>query len=180
MLENEVHSVIEGFERRMEQQGITLDLYKKTRNLDDEGLHAEAHPIAEKRLRRALVLAELAKVENVQVSPDELQHETQRTINYLSQNLTKEDSRQFNDQRVLNNLVGNILSEMVTGRATQRLREIASDGMYQAPQPLLETPSETIPEEPLESVTEVEPAQSGDELEIEPASDVTEQEEIES
>jgi trigger factor len=180
MLENEVHSVIEGFERRMEQQGITMDLYKKTRNLDDEGLHAEAHPIAEKRLRRALVLAELAKVENIQISPDELQHETQRTISYLSQNLTKEDSRQFNDQRVLSNLVGNILSEMVTGRATQRLREIASDGIYQAPQPLLETPSDTIPEEPLESVTEAEPAQSGDELEIEPASDVTEQEEVES
>lgn len=181
MLENEVHSVMEGFERRMEQQGITMDLYKKMRNLDDEALHAEAHPIAEKRLKRALVLAELAKTEKIQVSPEELQQETQRTISYLSQNMNKEENRQFSDQRVLNNLVGGILSEMVTERATQRLREIASDGAYQSPKPEVETPSEPLPDdESSEPAAETQPVAEEETLEVEAATITTEQDEVES
>jgi trigger factor len=126
MLEDEIDSVIEGFTRRLQNQGTELNLYLKTRGLDMEGLRDETRPVAEKHLKRSLALMELAKVENIQVEPEELQSETVRTVDALSQSLSEREARRLSDQRVYNNLMSNIMVNLVTERAQKRLRAIAS------------------------------------------------------
>lgn len=126
MLEDEIDSVIESFKRRLQNQGTDLNLYLKTRSLDMDGFREEAHPVAEKRLKRSLALLELAKVENIQVQPEELQSETTRAVDALSQTLSEHEAKRLSEERVYNNLVSNIMVDLVTERALKRLREIAS------------------------------------------------------
>ena len=145
MLESEQNNVVDSFKRRLEQQGSTVELYLKTRDMDIEALKEEAKPVAEERLKRSLALLELANAEKIQVSEEELQNETKRTLNSLNQNLEGADARRLTDQRVMNNLVGNVMLDLLAQRAERRLHEIAN-GSY--------TPSEidtgTITEDTIE------------------------------
>jgi trigger factor len=47
MLEREIDEVIHQLEHRLSGQKLDLETYKKTRGIDDEGLHTEAAPVAE-------------------------------------------------------------------------------------------------------------------------------------
>ena len=131
MLADEIDEVIAGFTRRLEKQGTDLNLYLKSRSLDMDGLREEASPVAEKRLKRSLALMEIAKAENIQVKPEELQTETARTVDMLSQTLSEREAKRLSDRRVVTNIMSNLMIDMVTQRALEQLRAIASNG--QAP-----------------------------------------------
>lgn len=132
MLEREIDSVIDRLKERLEQQHLDMDLYLKSRGMTAEQLREEARPTAESRLKKSLALMEMAKAENIEIQPDELEEETTRTLGMLSQSMSKKDARLLNDRNVFTNLVGNIMADMLTNRALGRLREIASEGKAKA------------------------------------------------
>lgn len=155
MVESEENTVVENFKRRMEQQGSDLDVYLKSRNMDLAALKEEARPVAEKHLKRSLVLLELAKAEKIEVSEADLQSETMRTLRSLNQSLSPEDVRNLSDERVMSNLVGNIMLEMTVERAQARLRQIAR-GETPASEEIIEAAGATLPEEPTVSESPVD------------------------
>ena len=124
MLEREVDSVMSNFENRLKQQGLDLDLYLKTRNLDIDGLREEATPNAESNLKQTLILLEIAKAENLDVDPDRVQAQAQSTLNYYAQSLTKKEARKLVNQNVYGNLVTNIMADMLINRSMERFRDI--------------------------------------------------------
>lgn len=132
MLESEQNDILYNFKRRIEQQGMEFDLYLKARQIDLEKFKEEVRPVAEERIKRSLVLLELAKIEDIQVNEEDLQHEATHTLSMLNQSLSPDDARRLTDARVMNNLVGNLMLEMLTQRATKRLREITSEGATSA------------------------------------------------
>lgn len=125
MLDNEIDEVIEQLEQRLKGQGLDLDTYRKTRTIDEEGLREEARPVAENRLRRSLVLFEIAEKENIQVEKEELQSETERTLDAMTRFMSESELKKMSRQNLLPNLVGNILAEMRIDRTLERLRTIA-------------------------------------------------------
>ena len=106
--------------------------------------------MAQQHLKRSLVLLEVSKAENIQVNEAELQTETMRTLRSLNESLSPEDARNLTDDRVMNNLVGNIMLEMLVEKAQERLHDIAR-GVY-PPEPELEAEAETTEAEPEETV----------------------------
>jgi hypothetical protein len=87
----------------------------------------------------------------------------------LNQTLSPEDARRLTDERIMNNLVGNVMLEEMSRKAEERLRDIASgkyvpgeseavveaDAAVESPAETLEsaaeeilTVEETIPAEP--------------------------------
>ena len=126
MVEHEVEHVIENLQNRLEQQNLEMDLYLKSRDMDMEALKEEARPVAESRLKRSLYLYELANAENIEVEPEELQNETMRTMNSLSQSMSEKEMRKLSDRNVFSNLVGSIMADMLSQKAMNRLRDIAS------------------------------------------------------
>jgi trigger factor len=126
MLDHETEHVIEDMERRLERQKLDMDLYLKARNLDMDGLRAEARPVAETRMKRSLAIFELGRTENIQVEPEELQNEAVGAMNYLYQTLSEKESRRLNDQSVRDNLVNSVLMELLQRKTQERLRDIAS------------------------------------------------------
>jgi len=125
MVEQETDEVIHQLERRLTSQGLDLDTYLKAREIDLEALRAEARPVAETRIKRALVLFKIAETEGIDVSEEELQEEADRTINNLTQFIAESDRRKIFSQQGITDLIGNIYTEMRMDRTLERLRKIA-------------------------------------------------------
>jgi trigger factor len=125
MLNNEINEVVHQLESRLGNQGLDLETYLKTRDMDQEGLREEATPAAESRLKRSLVLLEIAQKEEIDVSPDDLQKETERMLDSLTQYMSEPDLKKFSSQDMISNLAGNIYGEMRMNRTLEYLRTVA-------------------------------------------------------
>ena len=144
MLEDETNEVIHQMGHRLENQGLDLETYKKTRGLDDQGLHEEAQPVAESRIKRSLVLHKIATEEDIQVSQEELQAETGRTLEAMAGYMDKEQLRKLTtDQNYVSGLLGNIMAEMRVEKTLDRLRAIARGEMDSLEEPIVDDESKT-------------------------------------
>ena len=80
VVDHEVEHVMEDLKSRLAKQGLDLDAYLKSREMDEEKFVAEeARPIAVKRLERSLVMEEIAKAEKIEISKEELNSTFQET-----------------------------------------------------------------------------------------------------
>jgi trigger factor len=129
---------------RLENQGLDLETYKKTRGIDDQGLHEEAQPVAESRIKRSLVLQKIASEEDIQISQDELQAETGRTLEAMAGYMDKDQLRKLtSDQNYVSGLIGNIMAEMRVEKTLDRLRSIAKGEIDNQEEPVVNAESET-------------------------------------
>jgi hypothetical protein len=138
--------------------------------MEMEDLREEARPVAEKRLRQMLVLSKIAAEEGLEVEPDELQNETMRTVDSLYRVMPKKEARKLNQQRVLNNLVGNIMADLLTQKAMKHLRD-SSRGILEAQ---AEEPEEAAAEPTAELQAEEQPVEAAAESTVEPQAEASE------
>ncbi len=75
MVESEIAAMLKDFENRLRQQGMTLELYYQFSGQDEAALKAQMQSDAEKRVRNNLVLEEIAKAENLDISDAEIEEE---------------------------------------------------------------------------------------------------------
>ena len=144
LLEDETNEVIHQMGHRLENQGLDLETYKKTRGIDDQGLHEEAQPVAESRIKRSLVLQKIASEEDIQISQDELQAETGRTLEAMAGYMDKDQLRKLtSDQNYVSGLIGNIMAEMRVEKTLDRLRSIAKGEIDNQEEPVVNAESET-------------------------------------
>jgi trigger factor len=125
MLEQETDGLVEQLKRRMQEQGVDYPTYLKTRQMDEAGFREEVKPNAETRLKRSLILLELLRQEDLHVHPDELQAETIRMLGQLSEMMPQEEFRKATREDNLQNLIGNVSSELLIQKAWKRLEAIA-------------------------------------------------------
>ncbi|UCD41980.1 MAG: trigger factor [Chloroflexota bacterium] len=125
MLENEINNVIQQLTSRLANQGLDMDIYLKTREMDEEDLREETTPVAETRVKRSLVLLEIAREEEIDVSEEELQEETERTLESITRFMSESDRKQFDEPTAMMNLAGNIYAELRMNRTLEYLRAMA-------------------------------------------------------
>ncbi|SIT83474.1 trigger factor [Edaphobacillus lindanitolerans] len=75
MVESEVDRMVQEFGQRLQQQGMTLDLYFQFSGQDEAALRAQMHDDAEMRVRVSLVLEAIANAENIEVNEEDVQEE---------------------------------------------------------------------------------------------------------
>jgi trigger factor len=75
MVDSEITHMMKDFENRLRQQGMNLDLYYQFSGQDEAALKAQMQGDAEKRVRNNLVLEEIAKAENLDVSEADIDEE---------------------------------------------------------------------------------------------------------
>ncbi len=126
MIAQEMEVVLDQLKDRLASQGLDLEIYLKTREMDQEALNEELRPTAEKRIKRGLVLFEVAKVENLEVKPEEVEQEVSRTIDQIFQIMPEKEARQRVSGGAIQNLVGQIMSDKMAQLALKKLRAIAS------------------------------------------------------
>lgn len=142
-LDREVEHVIKNLKNQLKEQNLDIDLYMKTRDIDNDGLREEAMPVAETRLKQSLFLFEFAKAENIEVDDELVKNEAKNTMDILSQSLSQREARKLSSLNVINNLELNVKSDMISRLAIERLREISSGKIDQQ----LETNLPPSPEE---------------------------------
>jgi outer membrane biosynthesis protein TonB len=84
-----------------------------------------ASPVAENRLKSMLVLAEVAKLEELEIDQQQLAAETGRTVDIITRGMTPKDAKDFQKSGNLWNLMNNIMADMMTQQSMAYLRAVA-------------------------------------------------------
>ena len=72
MIDAQAENMVQDMARRMQSQGLSLDMYLKYTGMTVEQMKEQARPDAEKRIRTRLVLEAVAQAENIQISDEKV------------------------------------------------------------------------------------------------------------
>ena len=125
MLEEELQSVLQQLEARLAAQGMDIDIYLKTRQMDMDALREELKPTAEGRLKRFLILMEVARKENIQVQPEEVQQEAVQALYRYNAGLPAEEAKKRPSDEVIQSIVSNVTADLMIQHTLEELRSIA-------------------------------------------------------
>jgi trigger factor len=125
MLEHETDDFIHDMEHRLAQQNLELETYLKMRKMDKDGLRKEIEPAATKRLKRSLILLEVAKTEKIEVEEQELQTRTNQTLHELSHMVSPKEAKRLNSKAFVSNLASSIATDLLIEKTLAKLRTYA-------------------------------------------------------
>jgi len=121
MADGEVTRII-GDQMRQWQLGDNMEQYLKIIGKTEEELKAELRPMAEQRISRALVIAEISKAEKIDVSEEELKAEIAKLTESAGEHKA-EMEKLFASPQYRPHLENTLISQ----KTMDRLEEIASD-----------------------------------------------------
>lgn len=132
LLEHETGHMLEDLEQQLRQQGLEMDMYLKTREMDLAALKEELRPRAVERLERGLVLVEIAKAEEIQVPNETIEERLNETLGQIRQVFPEDEFRRFTAGEALQNLASRIASDELSRLTFERLRKIAAGESLEA------------------------------------------------
>ncbi len=142
MVDHEVDHVLEDLVRRLSYQGVDIDTYLKSRQMEMSALREELRPTAEDRIRRGLVIMEVANAENISVTAKDVEGQTLQTIGEIDRAFSKRDAQRLKSRESLRGLVSRIMSDEVIKRTFARLSLIARGEPVPAPEATAEQAAE--------------------------------------
>ena len=166
LYERELEAMQADRERMLRQQGLDLPTYLRFMGKSNDEFLEEMRPNAERRLIGGLVLRKLAEVEEIEITDEDIQSETDRMLEMSTGEEAEQESldnlRQFLDsQSTRDNIRSSLHSRRVLERLTEitqgKLDEDESEGDSAEP-PSTEEPSTDESPEPAEDEAAVEPA----------------------
>lgn len=125
MLDHEIEHYIEDLQPQLASQGMDLDTYLKSRQMELDDLKTEVRPRVEERLKRSLVLMEVSKAEGSEVSEDEVAGIVQEKIARIQTMVPEDEARRLFSGDSLQGMVSRTITEEIIDRTLQRLRQIA-------------------------------------------------------
>lgn len=75
MIHDEIHRMMHQYEEHLKMQGLSLEQFLQFTNSTIEALEDQMHEEAEKRVKYRLMLEEIAKVENIEISSEKAMEE---------------------------------------------------------------------------------------------------------
>ncbi|MFC1936524.1 trigger factor [Chloroflexota bacterium] len=156
MLENEIEFFVNDLSNRLQNQGMDMDLYLKSRDMQLEGLHEEIRPNAEERIKRSLILIEVAEQEEINITSEEIEEKAQQTLAQFQQAFTEEQAKKFSASPEFQNLLNQIITNEITNRTLELLGRIAKGEPIEKEedQREVEESAEEKPEKPAEEEKE--------------------------
>ena len=125
MLDREIDLYLQQLENRLAQQKLDMDTYLKMRKIDAAALRTESKPLAEERLKRTLVLLEIAKAENIHVENSELESESTRTLEELGRMMPPDKARKTLTNEFVRGMIGNIGADLLVQHTWSYLQSVA-------------------------------------------------------
>ncbi len=143
MLEHEIELFLDQLENRIAQQNMDMATYLKIRQLDEASLKEEIKPMAEKRMKRTLILMEIARQQDIQVNEQELETESMRTMDRLSHMMPPDKARKTITDEFVRNMIGNIGADLLIKHTWEYLHSITRGEPTGStnPEPVVETSS---------------------------------------
>lgn len=152
-VEDVVEEMVNDMKRRVSGIGYSFEDFLRLQGKTAAGYHQELHPMAERRLKGRLALAELAAREAIIVSEEEVQAELERMVADAGSPKTEDEIRElFGTEK--GRLI--IRQDLLTDKALARLRDIFTGLVAAAPLPALATADAPGPEADAPEATTVE------------------------
>lgn len=118
MVEGQIDNMVQDTVRRMESQGLSMDLYLKYTGMTMEQMRDQMRPQALKRIQTRLVLEEVVKAENIQISDERLDEEIakmaasyQMEADKLKEYMTDRDKSQLKEDIAVQEAVDLLVAE---------------------------------------------------------------------
>ena len=99
MLEDEIDDFIHDLEHQLSNQGLNLDIYLKSRSLEMNELRDEVKENAEARMKRGLILMEVANAEEIVIPTEEITERVQKTIQEVAAYYSEEEANRLDTAR---------------------------------------------------------------------------------
>jgi len=110
---------------RLARSGITIEMYMKMRQTDEESLKAEMRSSVIDNIKRSLVLFKVAKTEGIEVKPEDVKKEAADTLESLTNQMTRDQMRKIDQERLMVDVLTSKMMERVTDRVWELLIQIA-------------------------------------------------------
>lgn len=131
-VEDVVEELVDDMKRRLSGIGYSLEDSLRLQGKTMAAYHQELHPVAEQRLKGRLALLELARREDITVSPEEEQAELERMVAESGDPEVADSVRELfgseNGLRI-------IRQDVLTDKTLARLRDIVTGKVAAAPMP---------------------------------------------
>jgi trigger factor len=125
MLDDEVSVYIRQLESRLSQQNLDMETYLKTRQMDMDEFKEEINPLAEERLLRSLVIFEISRSDEIQITEDEIQTETMNQLNEIYRVLPPEEARKRVTDDFIQVITSNVTADLISNHTMEHLQKIA-------------------------------------------------------
>jgi FKBP-type peptidyl-prolyl cis-trans isomerase (trigger factor) len=125
MLENEIDDFIHDLEHQLAQQGLDIDLYLKSRSMEMSELREEVKDNAEARMKRGLILVEIAKAENINIPAEKITERVEQTIQEVAAYYSEEEANRLGSGQNLESLRSRIATDEMITQTLKTLRDIA-------------------------------------------------------
>lgn len=118
MIDAQAENMVQDMARRMQSQGLSLDMYLKYTGMTVEQMKERARPDAEKRIRTRLVLEAVAKAENIQISDEKVDEEVAKMaeaykmeVEKLKSYMSESDVKQMKEDLAVQQAVDLLVAE---------------------------------------------------------------------
>jgi trigger factor len=125
MLEEEIDDFIHDLEHQLTNQGMNMEQYLNSRSIEMSELRDEVKENAEARMKRGLILMEVANIEEVTIPPEEIAERLQKTLQEVTAYYSEEEANRLSTGANLENLRNRIATDEIISRTLQKLRNIA-------------------------------------------------------
>lgn len=116
MIATETDQMLKEVEQNLSQQGMNLELFQQLTGKTMDDMKAEMREQAEKRVKFNLILAEIVKAENIEVSDEEVDEEIKEIATYYG--------REFDEvKKIFEGQLGQIKSDLATRKAVQLIKD---------------------------------------------------------
>ena len=118
MIDAQAENMVQDMARRMQSQGLSLDMYLKYTGMTVEQMKEQARPDAEKRIRTRLVLEAVAQAENIQISDEKVDEEVAKMaeaykmeVEKLKSYMSESDIKQMKEDLAVQQAVDLLVAE---------------------------------------------------------------------
>ena len=118
MIDAQAENMVQDMARRMQSQGLSLDMYLKYTGMNVEQMKEQDSPDAEKRIRTRLVLEAVAKAENIQISDEKVDEEVAKMaeaykmeVEKLKSYMSESDVKQMKEDLAVQQAVDLLVAE---------------------------------------------------------------------
>ncbi len=139
MVNEQIDGMIEDLENRLKQQGITLDTYLKLTGKTQDDVRADYYDSAVNIIRRSLVLSEIARAENIEISDTEVDAQIDEMVQQFG-----EQADQFRSMFKTPTMISSIRNDLYQQRTLDRIVEIAKGELTEEPEQTAEAEAAVV------------------------------------
>lgn len=120
LFDRELDEMTEDLDRRLREQNITLEDYKRITKRTDEQIREELTPGARERLRRSLVIGKVIEMEGITVPEDDVDQRIESIASIFGK-----DANRYRQMMKSDTARRSVRYDLLSDRAVQRLVAIA-------------------------------------------------------